>query len=348
MSLLVWAVIEGPNHGWASPTILGAFALAATLLGLFVVVERTSTHPMLDVSVFRNARFTAASLSVMFAFFALFGFIFMVTQYFQFVRGYGTLASGVRTVPFALFTGAAAPLSAKFAGRWGAKVVVAGGLVAMAVGFVIAGSVAVDAPYWQLVVAMLFMGGGLGLVNAPATESIMGSLPVDKAGVGSAVNDTTRELGGTLGVAVVGSLFSSVYAAKLADQLGGTALPTAALHTAQESVGAAVVVAQRAGEQAGPSAGAAVKHAIDAAFMDGFQAGALVAAAVVLVGALLAARFLPARAESPAVRGAAAPDRAEEGERGGGMDDKGIKKRVAWSGRRRMGVVGVGVGHAAR
>ena len=145
---------------------------------------------MLDVAVFRNARFTAASLSVMFAFFALFGFIFMVTQYFQFVRGYGTLASGVRTVPFAVFTGAAAPLSAKFAGRWGTKVVVAGGLVAMAIGFVIAGSVAVDAPYWQLVVAMLFMGGGLGLVNAPATESIMGSLPVDKAGVGSAVNDT--------------------------------------------------------------------------------------------------------------------------------------------------------------
>ncbi len=311
VSLLVWAVIEGPNHGWASPTILGAFALAATLLGLFVAVERASTHPMLDVAVFRNARFTAASLSVMFAFFALFGFIFMVTQYFQFVRGYGTLASGVRTVPFAVFTGAAAPLSAKFAGRWGAKVVVAGGLVAMAVGFVIAGSVAVDAPYWQLVVAMLFMGGGLGLVNAPATESIMGSLPVDKAGVGSAVNDTTRELGGTLGVAVVGSLFSSVYGAKLADQLGGTALPAAALHTAQESVGAAVVVAQRAGEQAGPSAGAAVKHAIDTAFMDGFQAGALVAAAVVLVGALLAALFLPARADSPALRGAPAPDRAD-------------------------------------
>ena len=108
-------------------------------------------------------------------------------------------------------------------------------------------------------------------------------------------------------MAVVGSLFSSVYGAKLADQLGGTALPAAALHTAQESVGAAVVVAQRAGEQAGPSAGAAVKHAIDTAFMDGFQVGALVAAAVVLVGALLAACFLPARADSTALRGAPAP-----------------------------------------
>ena len=178
----------------------------------------------------------------------------------------------------------------------------------MAVGFVIAGSVAVDAPYWQLVVAMLFMGGGLGLVNAPATESIMGSLPVDKAGVGSAVNDTTRELGGTLGVAVVGSLFSSVYGGRLAELLGGTPLPSDALHAAQDSVGAAVVVAQRAGEQAGPSAGAAVKGAIDTAFMDGFRVGSLVAAGVVLVGALLAARFLPARAVPERTRRMTAPN----------------------------------------
>jgi EmrB/QacA subfamily drug resistance transporter len=296
VTLLVWAVIEGPNHGWLSPVSVCAFALAATLLTAFVAVERASDHPMLDVGVFSNARFTAASLAVMFAFFALFGFIFMVTQYFQFVRGYGTLAAGVRTVPFALFTGVAAPLSERFAARWGAKVVIAAGLASMAVGFVVAGSVAVDAPYWQLVVAMLFMGGGLGLVNAPATESIMGSLPVDKAGVGSAVNDTTRELGGTLGVAVVGSLFSSVYGGRLADLLDGTPIPPDARQAAEDSVGVAVEVAHRAGQQAGPSAQAAVKGAIDTAFMDGFRAGSWIAAAVVLVGAVLALRFLPARA----------------------------------------------------
>ena len=211
ISILVWAVIEGPDHGWLSSTSIAAFGAAAFLLVAFIQVEMRSSHPMLDVGVFKHARFTAGSLSVTVAFFGLFGFIFMVTQYFQLVRGYGTLSAGVHTVPFALFTGAAAPSSAKLAERFGTKRVVAAGLVMMAGGFFMSGSFAADTPYAVVVVAMFFMGAGLGLVNAPATESIMGSLPPEKAGVGSAVNDTTRELGGTLGVAVVGSLFSSVY-----------------------------------------------------------------------------------------------------------------------------------------
>ena len=156
-------------------------------------------------------RFTAGSVSVTFAFFALFGFIFMVTQYFQFVRGYGTLEAGVRTVPFALFTGMAAPLSAKLAERFGTKAIVAAGLVSMALGFAWTTRDTATSSYWLVVGQMFFMGGGLGLVNAPATEAIMGSLPPAKAGVGSAVNDTARELGGTLGVAIIGSLFASVY-----------------------------------------------------------------------------------------------------------------------------------------
>jgi EmrB/QacA subfamily drug resistance transporter len=135
VSVLVWSVIEGPKHGWSSPTSLVAFALAATFLTAFIRWERRTDHPMLDVSVFANMRFTAGSISVTFAFFALFGFIFMVTQYFQFVRGYGTLEAGVRTVPFALFTGVAAPLSAKLAERFGTKAIVAAGLASMALGF---------------------------------------------------------------------------------------------------------------------------------------------------------------------------------------------------------------------
>ena len=210
---------------------------------------------MLDVSVFTNMRFTAGSLSVTFAFFALFGFIFMVTQYFQFVRGYDTLEAGVRTVPFALFTGIAAPLSAKLAHRFGTKAVVAAGLASMAIGFAWTTVDQVDTSYWLIVGQMLFMGGGLGLVNAPATEAIMGSLPPEKAGVGSAVNDTTRELGGTLGVAIVGSLFASIYASKLGEVLAGSPVPAEALATAKESVGRGAAVAKAAGEQIGPEAG---------------------------------------------------------------------------------------------
>jgi Major Facilitator Superfamily len=310
VSVLVWAVIEGPKHGWISSISVVAFALAAALLTAFIRWERRSDHPMLDVGVFTNMRFTAGSVSVAFAFFALFGFIFMVTQYFQFVRGYGTLEAGVRTVPFALFTGMAAPLSAKLAERFGTKAIVTAGLVSMSVGFAWVTRDTATSSYWLVVGQMFFMGGGLGLVNAPATEAIMGSLPPAKAGVGSAVNDTARELGGTLGVAIIGSLFASVYSSRLGELLTGSPVPASAQRIAADSVGAGIEVARRAGEQAGPQAGAAVKAAVDSAFIDGFRAGSWVSAGVVLVGAMIALKWLPRRAveeialdESPQFRG---------------------------------------------
>jgi EmrB/QacA subfamily drug resistance transporter len=302
VTVLVWAVIEGPKHGWTSATSAVAFASAAALLTAFIRWERRIDHPMLDVAVFTNMRFTAGSVSVTFAFFALFGFIFMVTQYFQFVRGYGTLEAGVRTVPFALFTGMAAPLSAKLAERFGTKAIVTAGLVSMALGFAWTTRDTTTSSYWIVVGQMFFMGGGLGLVNAPATEAIMGALPPAKAGIGSAVNDTTRELGGTLGVAIIGSLFASVYSSRLGELLAGSPVPANAQLIARDSVGAGIEVARRAGEQAGPQAGAAVKAAVDSAFIEGFHAGSWVSAAVVMVGAMIAFRWLPRQAsDAPAV-----------------------------------------------
>ena len=140
------------------------------------------------------------------------------------------------------------------------------------------------------------LGGGRGLVNAPATEALMGSLPPDKAGVGSAVNDTARELGGTLGVAIVGSLFASIYASRLGELLAGSPVPADALATAKESVGAGAAVATVAGEQFGPAAQELVQGAVNTSFMEGFHAGSWVSAGVVFVGAVLAWRFLPSRA----------------------------------------------------
>jgi EmrB/QacA subfamily drug resistance transporter len=298
ITVLVWAVIEGPDNGWASTTSIAAFALAAVLLAGFVSWERRSDHPMLDVSVFSNMRFTAGSLAVTLAFFSLFGFIFVVTQYFQFVRGYSALEAGVRTVPFAVFMASTAPIAAKLAERVGTKAVVTAGLTSMGIGFIVATTNGVDTPYSIIVLAMFFMGGGLGLVQAPATESIMGALPPAKAGVGSAVNDTARELGGTLGVAIVGSVFSSVYGSRLTDALAGTAVPDDALATAKDSVGAAKEVARQAGATVGPDAQAFVNRAVDSAFVDGWHAGSWVSVAVVLLGAVLAWRFLPARADN--------------------------------------------------
>jgi EmrB/QacA subfamily drug resistance transporter len=296
VTALVWAIIEGPHHGWTSSSSFAGFGAGILLLAAFILWEQRNDHPMLDVGVFTRPRFTAGSVSITIAFFGLFGFIFLVTQYFQFVRGYSPLSAGVHTVPFAVFTAIAAPNSARLVNWVGTKVVVTGGLVSMAIGLAIAGSLPVDVPYWAIVISMGFISSGLGLVMAPATEAIMGSLPAEKAGVGSAVNDTTREFGGTLGVAILGSLFSSAYGSKLVDLLQGTPLPAEALEASKESVGAAFQITNQVTAQSGPEAGQAMKDAVDAAFMDGYQLASWVAAGLLVAGAVLAYLFLPARA----------------------------------------------------
>ena len=294
--LLVYTIIEAPKHGWTNPLTLAGFAVSAALIMAFVFWELRREHPMLDVRVFRNARFSAASMAVACAFFSLFGFIFLITQYFQVVRGYSTLSAGLHTLPFAIAAGVAAPLAAQLALRIGTKLVVAGGLTLMTAGFLWTSTLEVNTPYWgPVLLQMVCLGAGLTLTMAPATEAILGSLPKEKAGVGSAVNDTTRELGGTIGVAVVGSVFASLYAPEIARRLQGLPIPETAISAAKQSAAVAAEVAKRA-----PAEGRAI--VLDAArnsFMHGFSTSVLVAAgstAIAAVGALL---FLPARPITP-------------------------------------------------
>ncbi len=290
---LVYTVIEGPQVGWASNRTFIGFAIAAVAGLAFVIWEHGSEHPMLDIAVFSNARFSAASASITAAFFALFGFIFTVTQYLQFVKGYNTLETGVRTLPFAVATGLAAPLAVKTVRKVGTKYVVAAGLATMAVGFVVTATFAATTSYTTIAASMVLLGGGLGLIMAPATESIMGSLPTEKAGVGSAVNDTTRQLGGTLGVAVIGSLFASAYGDKLTSGLRGL-LPDGALTAARSSIGAAYAVA----DAAPPDARPLIRRAASDAFLTGFSRGAIVTAGVAVVGSVIALAFLPAHTDN--------------------------------------------------
>jgi EmrB/QacA subfamily drug resistance transporter len=293
ITLLVWTVIEAPKHGWTSPLTVGGFVGSAVLLASFVVWERRRPDPMLDVTVFKNARFSAASAAVAAAFFGLFGFIFLVTQYFQVVRGYDTLAAGVRTLPFAITAAIVAPISARLALRFGTKVIVGLGLLSMSAGFFGAATMSAVSPYWTDVVPwMVLMAAGLSLTTAPATEAIMGSLPVDKAGVGSAVNDTTREVGGVLGVAVVGSVFASLYGPEVAERLTALGVPAEPVAIAEESVVAAIEVARRAPDVVAPQ----ILQAASDAFLDGMAAGCRVAGLATLVGAAAAFAFLPARA----------------------------------------------------
>jgi DHA2 family multidrug resistance protein-like MFS transporter len=292
VALIVWSIIEAPHRGWTDSLVMVAGAAGLVLLAVFVTWERRLDHPLLDVTLFRNARFSAASLSVTAAFFALFGFIFLITQYLQLVQGYSPLQAGLRTLPFAVATGVTSPLAIVAMHRWGSKLVVASGLAVMAFGFVLASRIEVDTPYLGLtVVSMITIAIGLGLTTGPATESIMGALPEDKAGVGSAVNDTTRELGGTLGVAVVGSVFASIYGASLVTALEPLGLPQKVIDAAGESIAAALTVAQGL-----PGAvGGEVVRVAQESFVDGMSRGSLVAAGVAFAGAVLAGLLLPAR-----------------------------------------------------
>jgi EmrB/QacA subfamily drug resistance transporter len=292
LSTLVYTIIEAPDHGWQSAATLTGFAVSAILLVTFVVVERRSSHPMLDVTLFKDARFSAASGAVTVTFFALFGFIFLITQYMQFIRGWGTLSTGARILPVALSIAVASVIGAMLAPRVGTRAVVTTGLVLFGSAFLWIANVDVDTSYTAVIVPqMVMMGLGMGFISTPATESILLVLPPARAGVGSAVNDATRELGGTLGVAVVGSIFSSVYAAHLADSALGR-LPGSALATAQDSVGAAQTIAAGSPELQG---------AVRDSFMSGLSVSSLVIGVLCLAAAAIAVRVLPGRqAQTPA------------------------------------------------
>jgi hypothetical protein len=285
---LVFTIIEAPERGWTSPATVGGFALAGAATVVFVAWERRRLHPMLDVSLFRNLRFSAASGSIMVIFFALAGFIFLVTQYFQFLKGYAPLNTGVRILPVAICIAIGSLVGVRLSVGIGNKAVVATGLLLVGISFAWVSGNNTATPYSEIVGQMILAGLGMGLTTAPATEAIMGVVPKEKAGIGSAVNDATRELGATLGVAVIGSVYASLYASGIQDAAGS--VPSPALDAAEDSIGAALVVS----DQLGP-AGQPLLEASRAAFFDGFQLGCLVAAGVLFVGAAFAARYLPSR-----------------------------------------------------
>jgi EmrB/QacA subfamily drug resistance transporter len=287
ITTLVYTVIEAPTWGWTDGRTTAGFALAAIVLAAFARWEQRSTHPMFDVSVFFNRRFSGGSLAVTAGFLTLFGFIFVITQYFQFIKDYTAFQAGVRLLPVAVSIALASILGPRLVERVGTTTVVVAGLVVFAAGLAWASTADADTPYIQIAIQMLLLGGGLGLTFSPATEAIMGSLPVDKAGVGSAVNDTTRELGGTLGVAIAGSIFASVYSG----HLGAAALTGLPADAMRHSMALAHTVIQRLpAQQAGH-----VRAAVDRAFLDGLQVSSLVCAGIALGAAIVVGWLLPAR-----------------------------------------------------
>jgi EmrB/QacA subfamily drug resistance transporter len=294
VGLLVYTIIEAPGHGWGSARTIGSFALTALLAAAFVERERRTKQPMLDLALFRNLRFTAASVSVAISFFALSGFIFLVTQYFQFLKGYGALSTGIRLLPVASFVAISSIAGAKLAVRFGTKLVVASGLSSMAAFYLWVTTTSATTGYGTIAAQMVVLGTGMGLTSAPATEAIMGVVPKAKAGVGSAINDATRLLGGTLGVAVIGSVYASLYASRLTNALP-TSLPAAVARTAHASVGAAFTIAGKLSQAGHPALAAGIHDAAHSAFFAGFGAANYLAAGIAAAGAVMALALLPAQ-----------------------------------------------------
>ena len=289
--LLVDAIIEAPTRGWAGPVTLAEIAAALAGLGLFTWWELRIPNPLIDLRVFAVRAFSAAAASVTVIFFALFGSLFVLTQYLQLVHGYSPLSAGVRALPFAIAMAAVSPVSTILAGRLGSRVVIPAGIVLMGAGLLDLSTAGVHTSYPPLAVAVAIMGAGMGLVMAPASTTIMTTVPAHQAGAGSAINDTIREVGGALGIAIIGSLAENLYRSKLGSTLAAAHLPPPVSHLATSSVAAADV----AGKHLGGAAGAQLTATAHTAFTAAMATGMRVSAVVALVAAIGVAFALPAR-----------------------------------------------------
>ncbi len=296
LSLLLWAIIEAPNRSWTAPTVLAAFAASALFIGTFVVWERRSDHPMLPLRFFRNRRYTPAIASLALVLFALLGMFFLMTQYLQFVLGFSPFKTGLAIGPVALVLLVVAPLSVFAARRFGTKLTVAAGLLLIALGLGLLSRTSVYGTYGDALPLFIVIGCGVGLAMAPSTESVMGSLPKEEAGVGSATSDTSMQIGGAIGVAVLGTALTIRYQNLMSPLLAHQSVPAAVERVILGSVGGALAVAQHA---PGPT-GAALAAAAKRSFISGMDLGLVVASAVVAVAGVIVLAVLPSRgADAP-------------------------------------------------
>ena len=311
---LVYAIIDGPLDGWGSTRIISSFVVAVVLLGAFAWWESYTSHPMLNIEFFKNPRFSAASSGLMLIFFAMFGATFLLTQYLQFVMGYSPLRAGTALLPWAAIMLPVAPLSARLAERYGTKLVVGAGLSFATLSLVLMSTLpATNVSYVRDVLPRLvLLAVGMGLTMAPSTESIMGSLPRAKAGVGSAMNDTTRQIGGALGVAVVGSVMTSVYGTRVAAAITASHLPVPAelLGQARQDLSTALAIVTN--KQVPAALHSKLVTEINDAFVAGMHRGVLFAAAATLLGVFIVLRWLPARGtEVDGIPAATSPEEIE-------------------------------------
>jgi EmrB/QacA subfamily drug resistance transporter len=291
LGVFVYGLIEAPKWGWASVTSLGIIGAGIAVLGIFALWELHTKSPMLDVRLFKDRRFGVSSVGMSLVFLTMFGFFFVVSQLFQLVLGYGPFESGLRMLPIMPVMIIFSTRAAGLVERFGARTVVTTGMLLTAAGVLILSFLTASSGYGHVLLGMFVMASGMGLTMTPMTELIMSSVPRDKAGVGSAMNDTTREVGTTLGVAILGSILSSGYTSNLGGAVSG--LPESARHAAEGSLAGALGVAH----QIGGTQGAALVDAAKTAWADGLHLSLMIGAGIVLFAAAIAARYLPRKAD---------------------------------------------------
>jgi EmrB/QacA subfamily drug resistance transporter len=302
MSALVYAIIEAPNHGWLGTESFLLFGFAAVVLGGFAAWERSRRHPMLDLTFFADRRFSVSSSGIMLLFFALFGTLFLATQYLQLVIGYSPLEAGIRLLPQSIVMATLTPQTPKLVRRLGANRVAAMGLLLVSISLASLALWDAGTPYLQIVLSLILMAGGMAFTMAPLTAELMSAVPPAKAGVGSAMNDTTRELGGALGVALFGSIVAGQYASGIGSRL--STLPADLREIAGTSLSTAVALAKTPGRfNAGVDSATSrlIETAAKHSFLDGFHMAALLGAAVLFVAATFVFRLLPSLSTDPLV-----------------------------------------------
>jgi EmrB/QacA subfamily drug resistance transporter len=287
VSTLVFGLIQAPDEGWGAPVTLGAFAVAALVLTVFVFWELHTDEPMLDIRFFHNPAFSVGSGAMMLVFLAMYGVMFLMTQYFQLVLGYSALSAALRLLPMAMIMLVVTPFTPHITARFGANRAVAFGMGLIAVGFLLFTQIDLHTSIWFVFLALAPLMTGVAMSMSPMTASIMSAVPESRAGAGSAMNDATRELGAALGIAVLGSIAASQYASHLHDALGR--VPGSARAAASSSLAGAIHVAERLPHAASDT----LVHAARLAFVEGIHLAAIFGIGLAVLASFLTRRFLP-------------------------------------------------------
>jgi EmrB/QacA subfamily drug resistance transporter len=293
---LVFGIIEAGMSSWTDGTVLIAFGIATLFLGAFAVWESRAPNAMLPMKFFKNMSFTGANTAIALVFFGMLGSMFFFSQYFQSVQGLTAFEAGLRVLPISVFLIVAAGMSTRLSARFGIKLTVGFGILFAAAALMYFSQIIeVDTPYTLIVVGFALLGLGMGTAMTPATDSIMGSVPAVKAGIGSAMNDTTRQLGGALGVAILGTVMNSVYLSEISSLEQAPffgQLPEQAYTAIQSSIQGAQIVAEQVPV---PQIAQLITDTAGEAFVLGMTQAMFIGALITAAAALLTFAILPTR-----------------------------------------------------